>query len=158
MVLLGNIRHILLLLAIASPNKKTNLTLLPQVTNQSSKYFLLLLFAKVGQSNRLMLPLPTYMLLQDNHGSLALLHCDFFNIKHWDVKYKYLFDLVKNKEVTLNYVLTADMVTDILTEPLPTSSHQKHRQSMGIVLIAKVAIYEINSEIFRFLFFKHHIS
>ena len=76
--------------------------------------------------------LSTMHLHQDNQSTMAILHSEFYPIKHWDVRYKALHELVQNNSVTLVYTPTDEMTADILTKPLPAASFQRHRSNMSL--------------------------
>lgn len=71
----------------------------------------------------------TRHLYQDNMSAMAVIQAELFNIKNCDVKYKYLQQLVLNKDLAVHYKPTADMIADILTKPQDTKAFQRHTTS-----------------------------
>ena len=62
----------------------------------------------------------------DNQGSIALAKNPVFHnrLKHIDIQYHFTWDLVKGKLISLNYILTKEMSTDLLTKALPCVQHE----------------------------------
>lgn len=58
-----------------------------------------------------------------NHGRL----------KHVDVKYHFLRDLVKDGRIRIRYISTADQVADMMTKGLPATALRRHRSKAGLV-------------------------
>lgn len=77
-------------------------------------------------------PLNTIHLYQDNQSVMALLHKEYFPIKLWDIRYKYLYEKVQYGEITLHYIPTENMIADIFTKPLSNNTFIKHRNTIGI--------------------------
>lgn len=61
----------------------------------------------------------------DNQGAIKLAMNPVYHnrTKHIDIKYHHIREVVRNKEVTLNYCPTTEMIADILTKNLPKSKH-----------------------------------
>ena len=57
----------------------------------------------------------------DNQGSIALAKNPVFHnrLKHINIQYHFTQDLVKGKQISLNYIPTKEMSTDLLTKALP---------------------------------------
>ena len=53
--------------------------------------------------------------------------------KHVDVKYMKIRELIKNKEIELKYICSAEQVADVMTKPLPYNSFKKHINSVGLL-------------------------
>jgi hypothetical protein len=54
-------------------------------------------------------------------------------MKHIDLRWHYLKDLVENKVVRMTYVKMEDQIVDILTKPLPRERFEKLRSMLGIM-------------------------
>ena len=72
------------------------------------------------------------ILFGDNQGAIALTKNPETHqrSKHIDIRYHYIRDLVKEKEIEMTYVNTSDMVADALTKPLQRVLHEHHCQMM----------------------------
>lgn len=77
-------------------------------------------------------PYDTIHLYQDNTSTITILQKEYYPIKNWDVRYKYLYELVQLGEVTLHYIPTNEMIADIFTKPLPINTFHTHRNTLGI--------------------------
>lgn len=58
-----------------------------------------------------------------NHGRL----------KHVDVKYHFLRDLVKDGRIRIQYISTTDQMADMMTKGLPVTALRRHRTNAGLV-------------------------
>jgi hypothetical protein len=78
-------------------------------------------------------PLPS-QLLADNTSTIAISENPKFHqcIKHIDICYHFLHDLVKSREVKISYVPSDNNLTDILTKPLSKNLHCHQVQLMGL--------------------------
>lgn len=76
----------------------------------------------------------TSILFEDNQPCIATTKNPIISerVKHIDLKYHWIRNEVKQKNLELVYCPSADMVADILTKPLPKASFIKHGASMGI--------------------------
>ena len=54
-------------------------------------------------------------------------------IKHIDIRHRYIRDCVDSQDITVTYVSTTCMLADILTKPLPRDQFIQIRTAMGIV-------------------------
>ena len=72
--------------------------------------------------------LPT-CIRQDNQSTIKLIHSDHWNArtKHVALRYHHTGDLVKDGILNIEYLNTEAMPADLLTKPLPTKSHHRHR-------------------------------
>ena len=77
--------------------------------------------------------IPT-IIFEDNQGAICLSKHpkDHSRTKHIDVKFHYVREGIKNKQIELRYCPTGDMVADSLTKGLPTPSFEKFRSEMGV--------------------------
>ena len=73
-------------------------------------------------------------LLDDNKGSLALTKNPEHHqrTKHIDIKYHYIRQLIEDNNVTIDYIPTDKIATDILTKPLTMKVFQKDRRLLRI--------------------------
>ena len=73
-------------------------------------------------------------LFGDNKGSNALTANPEHHsrTKHIDIKYHYIRQLVDDKDVSIQYIPTAEMAADILTKPLATRAFERGRQLLGM--------------------------
>jgi hypothetical protein len=53
-------------------------------------------------------------------------------MKHIQVKYHFVHDLIENGKIKLVYQNTKDITADILTKPLSPTTHAFHAQRLGI--------------------------
>jgi len=73
----------------------------------------------------------------DNQGSITLAKNPVFHdcLKHIDIQYQFTCDLLKEGNIGLNYVhyvLTMEMVADLLTKSLPHAQHEHLSKGMCI--------------------------
>ena len=52
--------------------------------------------------------------------------------QHIDIKYHFIRDCFDKGLITLRYVPTTLMVTDIMTKALPHDTHRHHVRNMGV--------------------------
>ncbi|KAG0668883.1 hypothetical protein C6P45_004300 [Maudiozyma exigua] len=71
-------------------------------------------------------PLMARHLYHDNTNTMKILEADFFNIKNWDVKYKYLHQLVAKK--TLSYIINQQLTLSLISSP--NRKKQRHSKNM----------------------------
>ena len=57
--------------------------------------------------------------------------------KHIAIKYHYLRELVKYKEVKMEYVNTKEKIARIFTKELPKDSHEYLRDKLGVIHLSK---------------------
>jgi hypothetical protein len=73
---------------------------------------------------------------QDNQGTMAAIkkgNPPSDRSRHINIRYFWISDLIKSDEVTVNYVPTDFMISDILTKPLQGDKFRKFRnQLLGI--------------------------
>ena len=76
-----------------------------------------------------MKPTDTVTLNEDSQAciKIATNPCLAERTKHFDIKYHWLRDKVKSKDVELKYISTHDQVADILTKSLGDRQHTKLR-------------------------------
>ena len=70
----------------------------------------------------------------DNQGALKLAENPKFHnrTKYIDIRYHFIRDTLAAGKIVLQYLPTADMVADIMTNPLPREKHRKHSGAMGL--------------------------
>ena len=91
------------------------------------------LFLRQLTTNLDHIPASSTKMLEDNSGCMALATNPMTTgkTKHIDIRYHFILEVVKIKEVTLEYCPTIDMLADVLTKfSLPTTLHLKHVSRM----------------------------
>ena len=70
----------------------------------------------------------------DNTSSINISknHVMHTKTKHIPIKYHYLWELVQNKEVKMEYVNTKGKMVDIFTKALPKDAHEYLRGKLGV--------------------------
>lgn len=53
-------------------------------------------------------------------------------MKHIDVKYNFIRDVIANKEVTIEYIPSTEQVADIMTKSLGRTLFEKHRTNLNL--------------------------
>lgn len=81
-------------------------------------------------------PTPLY---GNNQGSLANaeLSGSHWRLKNSDICYHYIKELIKHKAICVSYILTNDMLVDVMTKGLPRDAHEKCCQALGIQCVAR---------------------
>ena len=71
---------------------------------------------------------------EDNQGAIALSRNPKYHprTKHINIKYHFIRDKVANKEISLDYCPTEEMLADTLTKPLGKILFQRIRELMGV--------------------------
>lgn len=74
------------------------------------------------------------VLNSDNQSAQHLVKNPIYHArsKHIDIKYHHIRNAYKNNEITLNYVSTNEMLSDILTKNLQKIKHLKFTKEMGL--------------------------
>jgi hypothetical protein len=77
---------------------------------------------------------------QDNRSTIAIAEnpIQHQRVKHMDVRVHFLRDHLAKNEIKLVWCSTVDMVADILTKALPTSTHTRMTQLLGIRSLAEL--------------------
>ena len=57
------------------------------------------------------------------------------NLKHIDIKYHYIKDMVQKGALKLHYVVTEEHVADVLTKPLARVKFEYFREKIGVLQI-----------------------
>jgi len=72
----------------------------------------------------------------DNLGAIRLAENPVFHqrSKHIDIKYHYIRDALRSKNLNIKHVPTTDMVTDMLTKGLPRRKHLECLEKAGMHL------------------------
>lgn len=52
--------------------------------------------------------------------------------KHIDIKYNFVRDIVANKEITLQYIHTREMIVDPFTKAIIRDLFEKHVKALGL--------------------------
>jgi hypothetical protein len=70
----------------------------------------------------------------DNDGSVILTHNPQFHqwLKHIQIYHHWIWDLVQEKMLDINYCSDAEQMADVLTKPLLKPKHVKHTAEMGV--------------------------
>ena len=53
-------------------------------------------------------------------------------LKHIEIKYHYIRDMVQRGEVKLQYVVTDEQIADVLTKPLGRVNFEYFREKLGV--------------------------
>ncbi len=74
----------------------------------------------------------------NNQSAIAIAQNPEFHdrMKHIDVHYHYIHQVINNGTVCLIYTPTQEQVVDILTKGLPPVSHIKFTGAMGVLWLA----------------------
>lgn len=76
-----------------------------------------------------------FVMFEDNQSCIKLTkRWDHKRLKHIDVKYNFIKDLVIEKMVLVEYVRSNEQIADILTKNLPGDLFIKHRFNLGLLL------------------------
>ena len=57
------------------------------------------------------------------------------NLKHIEIKYHYIRDMVQRGAVKLQYVATEEQIADVLTKPLSRLKFEYFREKLGVLQI-----------------------
>ena len=53
--------------------------------------------------------------------------------KHIEIKYHYIRDMVQRRVVKLEYVVTNELIADVLTKPLAILKFEYFREKLGVL-------------------------
>lgn len=53
-------------------------------------------------------------------------------MKHMDIEYNFVLDVIAHKEVVITYTTTHHMVADSFTKPIPHDVYNTHVRSLGL--------------------------
>lgn len=73
-------------------------------------------------------------IFSDNQSALRLLETKEYShrkTKHIDLRYHYVKDIVKEKNVIIDYLSTEEMVADLFTKPLTSCKHNRFMTDLG---------------------------
>ena len=56
-------------------------------------------------------------------------------LKHIEIKYHYIKDMVQRGAVKLQYVATKEQIADVLTKPLARAKFEYYREKLGVLQI-----------------------
>ena len=78
---------------------------------------------------------PSISLRYDNNTAIinALDWYTHDYMKHVAVRYHYTCDAVKDRKISLSYIVLVDSIVDILTKPLLQDVYEKHIVSIGLM-------------------------
>lgn len=73
-------------------------------------------------------------LMVDNQSALKVLQNPELHsqMKHIDVKMHWIWDAIKRGNITVHFLPTNDMITDVFTKPLPKPAVERHRLALGL--------------------------
>ena len=60
-------------------------------------------------------------------------------LKHIEIKYHYIIDMVQRKEVQVHYLPTHEHIADIFTKPLTKTKFEYFHEILGLVENASLA-------------------
>jgi hypothetical protein len=87
------------------------------------------LLSKLGQDTSS----PTVLHIDNQSAITIARNPEFHNrMKHIDVRYHFLWQVVDDGTLELVYTPTGEQVADMLTKGLPSASHSKFKSIMGI--------------------------
>ena len=71
---------------------------------------------------------------EDNQSAMSIVKDPkgLGRLKHVDVKLFFLKDLVKDRQIVLEYIPTANQQADMLTKGLPTATFQRNCLAIGL--------------------------
>ena len=77
---------------------------------------------------------PEIIVHGDNEMSIALTKNaeSQHRTKHIDVQHHYIRELIEEKELSIEWVSSSEMLADGMTKALPTETFQKHRAQLGL--------------------------
>ncbi len=88
--------------------------------------------------------------MEEEITEIVILYCDNTSVinisknlvmhtktKHIAVKYHYLIELVKDKDVKMEYVNTKEKIVNIFTKILPKDAHGYLRDKLGVIPLSK---------------------
>jgi hypothetical protein len=75
------------------------------------------------------------MILCDNHSCIKMTEKSLFHdkLKHIEIRYHYIHDMVQRGAIKLQYVSTDEQVADVLTKPLSHIKFEHFQDKLGIV-------------------------
>ena len=81
-------------------------------------------------------PFPIFLLI-DNQSAIALAENPIFHArsKHIEVCHHWVCEKIEDGTIQLDYIPTADQITDIFTKPLNSEKFWKFRDALGLVLV-----------------------
>lgn len=92
-----------------------------------------------------LMPVPTAMRMTDKINRIQLLYLDnqgaiklaanprfHERTKHISIRFHFVRDACEQQRIRIQYLPSGDMIADIMTKPLPPSTHNKHVTAMGL--------------------------
>ena len=75
------------------------------------------------------------MILCDNQSCIKMTENPMFHakLKHIEIRYHYIRDMVQRGAIKLQYVSTDEQVADVLTKPLSRIKFEHFRDKLGVV-------------------------
>ena len=73
-------------------------------------------------------------IFEDNQATIKVAECgkSNFRMKHLDIKFHHIRELIKNKIIKLHHCSTEKMIADILTKPLARPKFELFKRQLGI--------------------------
>ena len=77
----------------------------------------------------------TSTIFTDNQAAISISHHPEFHahMKHIDINYHFLCDLISDKTINMVYVNTKDKLADLFTKGLAWTTHQDLTYQIGII-------------------------
>lgn len=76
------------------------------------------------------------LIYEDSQACIKLLsRWEHKRLKHVDIKYNFIRDLVEKNRIEVQYINTKEQLADIFTKALPRDSHEKFCQKLGLSLV-----------------------
>ena len=74
-------------------------------------------------------------IFEDNQSAICLANNpkDHSRMKHIDIKFHFVRELIKNDQIKVLYCPTNDMLADLMTKALPAEKFNKFRKLIGMV-------------------------
>lgn len=76
---------------------------------------------------------------EDNQSTIRIVEDerDIGRLKHIDVKYRFVRDLIQRGQVEVQYVPSANQLADVMTKGLPAKTFLLHRTNLGMTEIER---------------------
>ena len=82
----------------------------------------------------------------DNQGAIALTKDNKFHLwtKHIDLRYHFICETVENGKVKMEYIPSADNITNIFMKPLAEPKFKCFVELLGLVMMKESGCYVLN--------------